>query len=391
MISLCRSRASGLTRLTARISNGGEAVANQSFNEGSCFGNVSAPSERDLVNQGQSVSSGIHPLLARRYFARLIRPVPANPQWNALPASPSHAGHREYCSFLHRGKPSDVNPNSIQRQFCNDRRMGLSSVTPSCWCSSAKKSDMWDFVQLRAYAKKAKTKKARGKGGGKHDRVDSDSEGDDEDEDEDKHGQQLGRRSGSKADGVVHGHQAEGRPVKTVRCQMVEVIDAFTEELAQLRTGRASPSLLSHINVRYGGDGTFPLNTIAAVTVRDPQTLGVLVYDRNMIDAVEKAIMDSPSGLFPKRTEDGCLVPLPRMTEEVREVVAKEAARASENAKVRLRRVRKDGLAMLKKDSEGMSEDDTKRQEKEIEEVTKDFVNHVATLSRAKEKEILHG
>ncbi|KVH92778.1 uncharacterized protein LOC112515964 [Cynara cardunculus var. scolymus] len=186
--------------------------------------------------------------------------------------------------------------------------------------------------------------------------------------------------------------------------EMEAAIDAVSNELAKLRTGRASSGMLDHIIVETGGV-KMPLNRMAVVSVLDPKTLSVTPYNPNALKELEKAIVSSPLGLNPKPDGERLIASIPPMTKEHMQAVCKVVAKSSEDAKQRIRRARQKALDTIKKSvpkkSEGkdkgkskakvvsgFSADDAKRLEKEVEELTKKFSKSAEDICKAKEKEI---
>lgn len=186
----------------------------------------------------------------------------------------------------------------------------------------------------------------------------------------------------------------------TAISEMEAAIDAVSNELAKLRTGRASSGMLDHIIVETGGV-KMPLNRMAVVSVLDPKTLSVTPYNPNALKELEKAIVSSPLGLNPKPDGERLIAAIPPMTKEHMQAVCKVVAKSSEDAKQRIRRARQKALDTIKKSvpkkSEGKSKakavsgfsaDDAKRLEKEVEELTKKFSKSAEDMCKAKEKEI---
>ncbi|PIM99344.1 Ribosome recycling factor [Handroanthus impetiginosus] len=192
-----------------------------------------------------------------------------------------------------------------------------------------------------------------------------------------------------------------GDSVKTTALsQMEAAVDALSRELAKLRTGRASAGMLDHIMVEHYGVKT-PLNRMAVVSVLDSKTLSVTPYDPNALKELEKAIISSPLGLNPKSDNQRLITPIPPLTKEHMQAVCKVVAKSSEDVKQSIRRARQKALDTIKKaapkkkdkDKAGssISEDDAKRLEKEIDELTKKFIKTAEDMCKAKEKEIKVG
>ncbi|WP_456410036.1 ribosome recycling factor [Oceanithermus sp.] len=177
---------------------------------------------------------------------------------------------------------------------------------------------------------------------------------------------------------------------KETRDHMHKTVEIFEANLATLRTGRANPALLEHIKVDYYGS-LMPLNQIASVSAPDARTLVVQAWDQNALPLIEKAIRDSDLGLNPNNQGDTIFINIPPLTAERRKEIVKAAHNYAEEARVAVRNVRRDALHRVKKmaKEEHISEDDVKRAEKEIQEITDEFIGKIDEVLEAKEKEIL--
>lgn len=166
--------------------------------------------------------------------------------------------------------------------------------------------------------------------------------------------------------------------------------EALRRELAGLRTGRASPSLLEPLTVEAYGS-TMPLPQVGTVGVPEPRMLTVQVWDRAVVKAVEKAIRESGLGLNPQTDGQLIRVPIPELNEERRRELSKIAGKYAEQARVAVRNVRRDGMELLKrmeKDGE-LSQDEHKRWHDEIQRFTDEHIKTIDETYAAKEKEIL--
>lgn len=173
--------------------------------------------------------------------------------------------------------------------------------------------------------------------------------------------------------------------------RMAGALESLRKDLAGLRTGRASISLLEPITVDVYG-AQMPLNQVGTIGVPEPRLLTVSVWDRSAVKAVEKAIRDSGLGLNPQTEGQTVRVPLPELSEERRRELTKVAGKYAEAARVAVRNVRRDGMDALKraeKDHE-ISEDEHKRLADEIQTLTDSHVRKVDEVAAQKEKEILH-
>ncbi len=177
---------------------------------------------------------------------------------------------------------------------------------------------------------------------------------------------------------------------KDADSRMQKSIAALQGELAKIRTGRAHPSLLEHITVDYYGTEV-PLNQAANINAEDARTLSVVPFDKSMVGKIEKAIMTSDLGLNPATAGVNIRVPLPALTEERRAELAKVVHSEGEQAKVAIRNIRRDAnhqLKELQKDKE-LTEDDLRRGETLIQDLTDRHVSKVDELVTAKEQELM--
>jgi ribosome recycling factor len=162
-------------------------------------------------------------------------------------------------------------------------------------------------------------------------------------------------------------------------------------DLAGLRTGRASASLLDPIMVDAYGS-MMPLNQVATVTVPEPRMLSVQVWDRSMAAAVDKAIRESSLGLNPMAEGQIIRVPLPELNEERRRELTKVAHQYAEQARVAVRHVRRDGIELLRKlDKDGeIGQDDARAETDRVQKATDEAIAEIDQLVAAKEQEIMH-
>lgn len=171
--------------------------------------------------------------------------------------------------------------------------------------------------------------------------------------------------------------------------RMEGAMETLKKEFQGLRTGRASPALLEPIRVEAYGSVT-PLNQVANISIAGPGLLSVQVWDKGLAKAVESAIREANLGLNPQAEGQVIRVPLPPLTTERRNDLAKAAARYAEATRVSIRGVRRDGMEQVKgwdKKSE-MSEDEAKAAEGEIQKLTDQFVKQVDAALVDKEKDI---
>lgn len=160
-------------------------------------------------------------------------------------------------------------------------------------------------------------------------------------------------------------------------------------EFASLRTGRASASMLEPVMVDAYGSMT-PINQVGTVNVPEPRMVTVNVWDKALVGKVEKAIRESGLGINPQLNGTIIMLPIPELNEERRRDLTKVAGQYAENARVSIRNVRRDGMDQIKKaKADGMSEDDQKFWENEVQEMTNRFIGQVDTQLETKQAEIM--
>lgn len=172
--------------------------------------------------------------------------------------------------------------------------------------------------------------------------------------------------------------------------RMQGALQTLKHELGGLRTGRASTSLLEPIEVEAYGQ-KMPLNQVATISVPEPRMLAVQVWDKSMVSAVEKAIRDSNLGLSPNTEGQMLRIRIPELNEQRRKEMVKVAHRYTEDARVAVRHVRRDGLDTLKKllKDKDISEDEEKKLESDVQKATDQFVGEIDQTLATKEKEIM--
>ena len=177
---------------------------------------------------------------------------------------------------------------------------------------------------------------------------------------------------------------------KDAQERMKKSLDSLDHAFAKIRTGRAHPSILDSVMVSYYGADT-PLRQVANVVAEDSRTLALTVFDKSMIQAVEKAIMTSDLGLNPATAGTTIRVPMPALTEETRKGYTKQARGVAEDAKVAVRNVRRDALAELKKLSKAkeISEDEERRAADELQKITDKFIADVDKALEVKEADLM--
>jgi len=172
--------------------------------------------------------------------------------------------------------------------------------------------------------------------------------------------------------------------------RMAKCVVALRNELKKLRTGRANTSLLEHVRVDYYGSEV-PLQQVANVAVEDARTLTVVPWEKQMVPAIEKAIMKSDLGLNPATAGTVIRVPLPALTEERRRDLSKVVRHEGENARVAIRNVRRDVMHELKEmlREKLVSEDVDRKAQEEVQKLTDKYVAEVDHVLAEKEKELM--
>lgn len=171
--------------------------------------------------------------------------------------------------------------------------------------------------------------------------------------------------------------------------RMEGAMGALKTEFASLRTGRASASMLEPIMVDAYGQKT-PINQVGTVNVPEPRMVTVNVWDKGLVGKVEKAIRESGLGINPQLNGTIIMLPIPELNEQRRKELTRVAAQYAEHARVAVRNVRRDGMDQIKKaKTDGMSEDDQKFWESEVQSLTDRFIKHVDDLLEGKQAEIM--
>ena len=175
--------------------------------------------------------------------------------------------------------------------------------------------------------------------------------------------------------------------VKDARTAMDKDIEHTKKEFSNIRSGKASPSMLDSVKVEMYGQ-QMAMNQCASVSAPEPRVLMVTPYDKGQIKAVEKAIRESGLGLDPAIQGGIIRVPLPAMNEQRRKELVKVVHKAAEDGKIAVRHARTHARDALKKLS-GVSEDDVKHAEKDLQKLHDDTIKKIDDLIKAKEAEIM--
>ena len=179
------------------------------------------------------------------------------------------------------------------------------------------------------------------------------------------------------------------RVLEEARQSMEKSIVSLRRDLQKVRTGRASTALLDGIMVDYYGTAT-PLNQLTNLTAPDPRMIVISAYDKGAIPAIERAIQTSDLGLTP--VNDGKLVriSIPALTEERRKELVKHCRKTAEDHKVGVREGRREAVSLIKElEKEGLPEDDRRRGERQIQDITDGYVKKIEEMTAQKEKEVL--
>jgi ribosome recycling factor len=174
------------------------------------------------------------------------------------------------------------------------------------------------------------------------------------------------------------------------RNRMGKSVEALKVELSKIRTGRAHPSLLDHIQVDYYGSQV-PLAQTANVSVEDSRTLMVTPWEKQMVPVIEKAIMTSDLGLNPNTAGTTIRIPMPPLTEERRKDMVRIVRAEAEGARVAVRNIRRDANSDFKdllKEKE-ISEDEDRRAQDDIQKLTNEFIEQIDKVLATKEAELM--
>jgi len=178
--------------------------------------------------------------------------------------------------------------------------------------------------------------------------------------------------------------------LKDLRRRMDGAVEVLRKEFGGLRTGRASASLLEPVTVAAYG-GTLPINQVANVSVPEPRTITVQVWDRAMVKAVDKAIREAGLGLNPQTEGQVIRVPIPDLNEERRRELTRVTAKYAEQARVSVRNVRRDGVDLLRrreKDAD-ISQDQQRKLQQDVQHLTDEYIRRIDEALAQKDREIL--
>ena len=177
---------------------------------------------------------------------------------------------------------------------------------------------------------------------------------------------------------------------KDTQTRMAKSVEALRQTLVKVRTGRASTALVEHLKVNYYGSDV-PLSQVATVAISDSRSLTITPWEKQIVGAVEKAILASDLGLTPNTAGTTIRLNLPALTEERRKELSKVVHGEGEDTKVAIRNVRRDAMQQVKElqKAKSISEDEERRAEEDIQKLTDKFVKEVDVVAKAKEDELM--
>ena len=177
---------------------------------------------------------------------------------------------------------------------------------------------------------------------------------------------------------------------QTAETKMAKSIEAFKGDLQKIRTGRAHPGILDHVQVDYYGS-MLPISQVANVSLLDARTISVQPWEKGMAAKIEKAIRESDLGLNPSTQGDLIRVPTPALTEERRRELTKVVRHAGEDCKIAIRNLRRDANEHLKKllKDKAVAEDEERRAQDKVQKLTDRTINEIDRLVQGKEAEVL--
>ena len=178
--------------------------------------------------------------------------------------------------------------------------------------------------------------------------------------------------------------------LKNFEKKMEETLSSLQKDLSTIRTGRAHSSMLDLIKVEVYGQN-MPINQIGTVSVSDPQTINVQVWDVNNVKFCEKALRESELNLNPIVDGQILRIPVPKLSEERRKELSKIVGQQSEKIKISIRNIRRNGMDFLKDEEKNkqISEDENKKLSNELQKMTDDFIKKIDLKIKEKEQEIL--
>jgi len=178
--------------------------------------------------------------------------------------------------------------------------------------------------------------------------------------------------------------------LKDAEHRMQKSIESMRSEMAKIRTGRANPALIDHLSVDYYGTAT-PISQVANISVQDARTLVVQPWEKDMVQVIEKAIMEANLGINPMTAGDLIRIPMPALTEDRRKEMVKVAASEGESGKIAIRNIRRDANGEFKSllSEKNISEDDDRHGQDLVQLLTDKYVAEIDVIVSDKEADIL--
>lgn len=176
----------------------------------------------------------------------------------------------------------------------------------------------------------------------------------------------------------------------TLEDSLSSSMQSLQKQLARVRTGRASASVLDNVSIDYYGTST-PINQVAQISIPEARLLQIQPFDKSMIATIEKAIINSNLGLTPSNDGNLIRVPFPALTEEKRKTLVREVKKIGEDGKVTIRKFRREQNEVIRgaEKAKDISEDESKSFQKEVQVITDDFIKKIDVIMEQKEKELL--
>jgi ribosome recycling factor len=178
--------------------------------------------------------------------------------------------------------------------------------------------------------------------------------------------------------------------LQQARQHMAKSVEHLQQQLARLRTGRATPALIEHIRVDYYGVPT-PISQVGNISVPEPRMLVIQPWDRSLLGAIEKAILQSDLGVTPSNDGSVIRIVMPPLSEERRRELVKVCRKYAEEARIALRNLRREYMEKLRQveKEEHLSEDERRRGEQELQKIVDSFTEEIERILERKEREIL--
>ncbi|MBF0312468.1 MAG: ribosome recycling factor [Oligoflexia bacterium] len=176
----------------------------------------------------------------------------------------------------------------------------------------------------------------------------------------------------------------------TLNESMDKILVTFKKQLSKMRTGRATPTILEGVMVNYYGTPT-PVNQVGQISTPDARMLQIQPFDKSILHEIEKSVMNANLGVTPTNDGNFIRIPFPPLTEDKRKVLVKDMKKMGEESKVNLRNIRRDQNERVKKAEKGkeISEDESKKYQNEVQQITDSFIEKVDKMMSEKEKELL--